>query len=151
MLRTDAPLTTSTTPEETFEIGRSLGSRLAAGDAVLLTGGLGAGKTLFTKGIVDAIGFDIAEVTSPSFTLVNLYRADTLDVYHLDLWRIDAGSDVRFAVGLDEIAQQENAVIIIEWAERLGEFPFRGSVFRVMIEGDGEQAREITIHEEKPA
>jgi tRNA threonylcarbamoyl adenosine modification protein YjeE len=87
------------TPDETFELGRSLGTRLEPGDAVLLTGGLGAGKTLLTKGILEALGFDVDEVTSPSFTLVNLYKTESADVYHIDLWRIDQSADPRFAVG----------------------------------------------------
>ncbi|MGI8813270.1 MAG: tRNA (adenosine(37)-N6)-threonylcarbamoyltransferase complex ATPase subunit type 1 TsaE [Pyrinomonadaceae bacterium] len=135
----------STSPEETFDVGRLIGEGLSVGDAVLLTGGLGAGKTLLTRGIVDALGFDIEEVTSPSFTLVNLYRTDSFDIYHIDLWRIDKTSDVAFAVGLDEIADNEKNIVIIEWANQLGGFDFHGNVFRVSIEGDGNDPRTITI------
>lgn len=149
-MTTDPDVRTAFSPEETFSVGQALGASLADGDAVLLTGGIGAGKTLLTKGILDTLGFDVAEVTSPSFTLVNLYRTATLDVYHLDLWRIDAGSDARFAVGLDEIAEQENALVIIEWAEHLGDFVFRGNAVRVLIEGDGDEARKISITKEHP-
>ena len=133
------------TPDDTFELGRSLGGRLEHGDAVLLTGGLGAGKTLLTKGIVEALGFDINEVTSPSFTLVNLYRADTADIYHIDLWRIDQSADPRFAVGHDEITEDDRAVVIIEWAEQLGAYRFPGTVYRATIEGDGDDPRTISI------
>ncbi|CAN5667924.1 tRNA (adenosine(37)-N6)-threonylcarbamoyltransferase complex ATPase subunit type 1 TsaE [soil metagenome] len=136
---------TCETPEETFELGELLGGRLRGGDAVLLHGGLGAGKTLFTKGILSALGFDVDEVTSPSFTLVNLYRAEDLDVYHIDLWRIDEGGDAAFGVGLDEIVEQENAVVVIEWAERLGNYRFLSRVFDVTIRGDGDEPREIEI------
>ncbi|MBX3297817.1 MAG: tRNA (adenosine(37)-N6)-threonylcarbamoyltransferase complex ATPase subunit type 1 TsaE [Acidobacteria bacterium] len=134
-------------PEATFELGAELGRRLRGGDAVLLHGGLGAGKTLFTKGMLSALDFDIDEVTSPSFTLVNLYRTDDVDVYHIDLWRIDEGSDAAFGVGLDEIVEQENAVVIIEWAERLGGYRFPSRVFEVSIEGSGEGPRRVTITE----
>lgn len=134
-------------PEATFELGAELGRRLRGGDAVLLHGGLGAGKTLFTKGVLSALDFDIDEVTSPSFTLVNLYRTDDVDVYHIDLWRIDEGSDAAFGVGLDEIVEQENAVVIIEWAERLGGYRFPSRVFEVSIEGSGEGPRRVTITE----
>lgn len=135
----------SRSPDETFALGRRLGLKLAAGDAVLLSGDLGAGKTMMTKGIVSVIGFDVDEVTSPSFALVNLYRTAKLDVYHLDLWRLEAGRDVAHAVGLNEIAEQQNAVIIIEWSEKLDEFAFRGRVYHVMLDGDGDDERRITI------
>ena len=135
------------TPEATFELGAELGRRLRGGDAVLFHGGLGAGKTLFTKGVLSALDFDVDEVTSPSFTLVNLYRTDDLDVYHIDLWRIDEGSDAAFGVGLDEIVEQENAVVMIEWAERLGGYRFPSRVFEVSIEGSGEGPRQVTITE----
>lgn len=139
------------TPDETFELGRSIGSRLRHGDAVLLTGGLGAGKTLLTKGIVDALGFDLDEVTSPSFTLVNLYKTDSADVYHIDLWRIDQSADPIFAVGLDEITEQQDAIVIIEWAEQLGAYDFPGTVYRTTIRGDGDDPRIVTVEIETPA
>ncbi|MBK9155317.1 MAG: tRNA (adenosine(37)-N6)-threonylcarbamoyltransferase complex ATPase subunit type 1 TsaE [Chloracidobacterium sp.] len=94
------------TPEATFELGQRFGGRLRGGDIVLLRGGLGAGKTLFTKGVLSGLGFDPDEVTSPSFTLVNLYKALEYNVYHIDLWRVDEGSDAAFAVGLHEILEE---------------------------------------------
>ncbi|MBX3245517.1 MAG: tRNA (adenosine(37)-N6)-threonylcarbamoyltransferase complex ATPase subunit type 1 TsaE [Acidobacteria bacterium] len=135
------------TPEDTFALGEQLGERLAAGDVVLLKGGLGAGKTLFTKGILNEIGFDIDEVTSPSFTLVNLYKTEDLDVYHIDLWRIDENSDAAFGVGLDEILENERAIVIIEWPERLGTFAFSNRMFEININGIGEEPRYLTITE----
>ncbi len=133
------------TPDETYELGKRIGSGLHSTDAVLLRGGLGAGKTLLTKGILDALGFDVDEVTSPSFTLVNIYPTDQFDVYHIDLWRIDERSDAAFGVGLDEIVESERAVVIIEWAERLGNFKFPGRVLNISIDGEGEDPRTITI------
>ena len=135
------------TPEETFGLGENLGESLQGGEVVLLSGGLGAGKTLFTKGVLNALGFDIDEVTSPSFTLVNLYKTEKFDVYHIDFWRLDENSDVAFAVGLDEILEDETAVVIIEWSERLKKIAFPNKIIRVEITGDGEDARRITISE----
>ena len=112
---------------------------------ILLFGDLGAGKTLFTKGILYALDFDVDEVTSPSFTLVNLYKTDKFDVYHIDFWRLDKNSDVASAVGLNEIFEDEKAIVICEWSERLKNFSFPKSVFRVKIEGDGDDPRRITI------
>lgn len=135
------------TPDETYDLGKRIGSGLRVSDAVLLHGGLGAGKTLLTKGILDSLGFDVDEVTSPTFTLVNIYPTEAFDVYHIDLWRIDERSDAAFGVGLDEIVESETAVVIIEWAERLGQFKFPGRVFEISIDGEGEDPRTITIDE----
>ncbi|HEV7700580.1 MAG TPA: tRNA (adenosine(37)-N6)-threonylcarbamoyltransferase complex ATPase subunit type 1 TsaE [Pyrinomonadaceae bacterium] len=136
---------TSATPEETFELGRELGESLRAGDVVLLYGGLGAGKTLLTKGVLDALEYDVDEVTSPSFTLVNLYKTPKLNVYHIDLWRIEEGHDAVTSVGLDEILEAENSAVIIEWAERLGDAKLPGNIVKVAIDGDGEEPRSITV------
>ncbi|HRH43017.1 MAG TPA: tRNA (adenosine(37)-N6)-threonylcarbamoyltransferase complex ATPase subunit type 1 TsaE [Pyrinomonadaceae bacterium] len=130
------------TPQDTFDLGEKLGESLIGGEVILLEGGLGAGKTLLTKGILYGLDFDVDEVTSPSFTLVNRYDAK-FTVYHLDLWRIE--QDAAFAVGLDEILEDENAVVIIEWSERLQNFSFPKKLIRVKIEGDGDDARQISI------
>ena len=132
------------TPEETFDLGEKLGEDLRGGEVVLLAGGLGAGKTLFTKGVLYALDYDTREVTSPSFTLVNLYRAK-FDVYHIDFWRLDNVEDVAAAVGLNEILENETTIVIAEWSERLKEIAFSNKIIRVSIEGDGDDARKITI------
>lgn len=130
------------TPEETFELGEQIGKTLQGGEVILLEGGLGAGKTLLTKGILYSLDFDVDEVTSPSFTLVNRYDAK-FTVYHLDLWRIE--ENVAFAVGLDELLEEENAIVIIEWSERLDSFKFENKVIRIKIEGDGDETRKVSI------
>jgi tRNA threonylcarbamoyladenosine biosynthesis protein TsaE len=133
------------TPEATFDLGEKIGESLEGGEMILLSGGLGAGKTLLTKGILYALEYDVDEVTSPSFTLVNLYKTGRFDVYHIDLWRIDENSDAAFAVGLNEIIEDEAAIAIIEWSERLRNFSFPENVFRVDIKGDGDDARIVNI------
>jgi tRNA threonylcarbamoyladenosine biosynthesis protein TsaE len=129
-------------PEETFALGEKFAENLSGGETILIGGGLGAGKTLFVKGAMNGLDFDIDEVTSPSFTLVNLYRAK-FDVYHIDLYRIELNA--AFAVGLDDILENENAVIFIEWAERLENFQLPEKTIEISIEGDGEEPRRITI------
>jgi tRNA threonylcarbamoyladenosine biosynthesis protein TsaE len=133
------------TPQNTFDLGEKFGETLRGGEMILLTGGLGAGKTLLTKGILHALWFDVDEVTSPSFTLVNLYKTEKFDVYHIDLWRIDEKADAAAAVGLSEILEDKKAVTIVEWSERLQNFSFPEKTFRITIEGDGDDSRKINI------
>lgn len=135
----------SNDPDETFAFGARLGATLRSGDVILLTGGLGAGKTLLTKGIVQSLGYDVDEVTSPSFSLVNLYKTDDHNIYHIDLWRIAERSDAAFAVGLDEILEDPQAIVIIEWAERLGGYELPPQTISIELEGDGDDARKITV------
>lgn len=135
---------TSHQPEETYQLGHTFGSQLVGGEIILLSGTLGAGKTLFVKGMADALGMDTDEVTSPSFTLVNLYRGQ-LTLYHLDLYRLAEGAMAAHAVDLDDLLADESAVIAIEWAERLGNYRLPPTVWRVEIQGDGDEARRIEI------
>lgn len=132
------------TPDEMFSIGESLSAELSGGEVVLLYGGLGAGKTLLTKGIMSGLGYDVDEVSSPSFALVNLYRTGQFNVYHIDLWRLDADPDPATSVGLDEILEEENAIVIIEWAERLGRRQSDPAT-SVHIVGHGDEPRTVTI------
>lgn len=129
---------------ETFRFAAHLAAHLTGGEILLLNGTLGTGKTFLVKAIMDALGYDAREVTSPTFTLVNRYDA-RLRVYHLDLYRLDAGAHAAAAVDLDELLSDETAVIIIEWAERLGAYPLPAeSVRHITIEGIGDEPRRIT-------
>jgi len=130
--------------QETFALGKRIGEQLSGGEILLLNGPLGAGKTVFVKGIAHALGLDAEDVTSPSFTLVNPHQGRLL-LYHIDLYRLDEGASAAHAVDLDEILTDEKAVVIIEWAERMGRYPLPGSVWRVSIFGDGEEPRKISV------
>ena len=131
-------------PEETERLGAYLGDALKGGETLLLDGPLGAGKTVFVKGVASSLGIDETEVTSPSFTLVNRY-AGQLTLYHLDLYRLPEGAAAAHAVDLDELLSDERACIIIEWAARMGRYPLPPPVWRISITGDGEDPRRITI------
>ena len=134
----------SESPEETFKLGAQVGAHLAGGEILLLDGALGAGKTVLTKGIASALGVDSDEVTSPSFTLVNIYQG-RLTLSHIDLYRLNEGAAAAHAVDLDEILSDERAVIIIEWAERMGRYPLPSTVWRIYLTGSGDEARKIVI------
>ena len=136
---------TSREPAETFDAGRRVGERLEGGEVLLLSGTLGAGKTVFTKGLAAGLGLDPAEVSSPSFTLVNRHGEGRLVLYHLDLYRLAEGPAAAHAVELDELLSDERAVIVIEWAERMGDYRLPPTTWRVHIEGDGEDPRQISI------
>src|SRR5713226_548128 len=129
---------------ETFDLGVRIGAQLSGGEILLLSGPLGAGKTILVKGIAHALDIDEEEVTSPSFTLVNPHQGRFL-LYHVDLYRLDEGASAAHAVDLDEILTDESAVVIIEWAERLGQYPLPDNVCRMSIAGDGDEPRRISI------
>lgn len=135
----------TTNPSETFRIGEQIGAQLRGGEILLLDGPLGAGKTVFVKGLATALGVDPDEVTSPSFTLVNPYDG-RLPVFHIDLYRLDEGAPAAEAVDLEEMLSNERAVIIIEWAHRLGNYRLPSTAWRIDINGDGDEARVIRIY-----
>src|SRR5713226_8714735 len=118
----------SESERETFKLGMRIGGQLAGGEILLLSGPLGAGKTILAKGIADALGIDKDEVTSPSFTLVNTHRG-RLVLYHIDLYRLEEGDTAAHAVDLDELLREESAVVIIEWAERIRNYHLPADVW----------------------
>ena len=136
----------SHSPEETAKLGAQIGSLLSGGEIILLNGELGAGKTIFTKGIVKGMEPDASTtVVSPSFTLVNLYNAK-LDIIHVDLYRLD--SEEIGNLGLEDFMDTDH-VIIVEWAQRACGF-FRGTTVEITIDHAGEQERRISISTELP-
>lgn len=129
---------------ETFALGIRIGEKLCGGEIILLDGPLGAGKTVLVKGIARSLGLDEEDVTSPSFTLVNPHQGRLL-LYHIDLYRLDEGVAAAHAVDLEEILTDESAVVIIEWAERLGHYPLPAGVWRIVISGDGDDSRQVSV------
>ena len=128
--------------EETLTLARGIGEQLKGGEVFLLKGELGAGKTVFAKGLAAGLGIDRADVTSPTFTLVNSHEG-RLRFFHIDLYRLDAGAHQ--GLGLEEILDDENAVTVIEWAERLGFVPARAIVVEMAYVSDS--GRRIIISE----
>jgi tRNA threonylcarbamoyladenosine biosynthesis protein TsaE len=104
-----------TGPEDMVALGRALGRLLESGDAVALTGDLGAGKTLFARGVAEGLGYG-GPVTSPTFTLIHVYEGGRATMFHADLYRIDREEELE-DVGLDDVFRQDG-VAVIEWADR---------------------------------
>jgi tRNA threonylcarbamoyladenosine biosynthesis protein TsaE len=127
---------------ETEAIGAGLAARLAAGSRVLLYGELGAGKTAFVRGLAAGLGIDPDEVSSPTFTLVQEYRAGRLPLYHVDLYRLAPGEVDD--LGLDALAAA--GVLAIEWAERMPRDD--EDAIHVRLEHAGEDERRITIDDD---
>jgi tRNA threonylcarbamoyladenosine biosynthesis protein TsaE len=135
------PVTHVTVGEaETRAVAAALASALGPGDLVLLYGDLGAGKTVFVKGLAQGLALDPDAVTSPTFTLVHEYGGGRLPLVHLDLYRLDA-------VDLDDVGLDPDAaargVVVVEWAERLIRQP-HGAV-HVRIGDLGGEAREVRV------
>jgi tRNA threonylcarbamoyladenosine biosynthesis protein TsaE len=129
--------------EETIALGRSLAPILTPPKQVLLRGDLGAGKTTMVKGIARA--FDAAQeedVTSPTFTLIHEYRGPQVNVYHVDLYRVDTPRQLE-TLGLDDLIA-ENSVLLLEWGEKFQRFVDERDV-EIQIERLGETERRIRI------
>jgi len=102
--------------EDTITVARELAPHLKAGDVILLSGTLGAGKTAFVRGLAAGLGMDPEEVSSPTFTLVHEYRGGRLTLYHADLYRLEKAATEE--LGLEEMGV-EDGVLAIEWPDRL--------------------------------
>ena len=125
--------------QETLQVAKSFAESLAEPCVVLLCGQLGSGKTTFTRGLVAGLGvLDPAEVRSPSFTLVNHYQG-RLPIYHVDLYRIESLRDLE-TIGLEEVLT-EQAVVVVEWAEKLPRIP--EVAWKIQIRDLGGDRREI--------
>ena len=133
-------IVTTTSEQQTFDLGRRVGETIEPGTFVLLHGDLGAGKTAFVRGMADGIGANPEDVYSPTFVIVQHYKG-RVPLTHVDLYRLDTAAAVD-DLGLEEMAN--GTVVAIEWAERLPQSP-EGSLV-VQIEDLGGDKRRIEIH-----
>ncbi len=130
--------------EETFELAYRIGESLTVSTVFLLRGELGAGKTVFAKGLAAGLEIDPAEVNSPTFTIVNQLDG-RMRFYHLDLYRLSGSLEELRELGWEEMIEEENAVMVVEWPERLGSRVPPGA-YRVEISDLGGDSRRISIN-----
>jgi tRNA threonylcarbamoyladenosine biosynthesis protein TsaE len=136
-------------PDAMLEAGRAFAKRLSPGDIVALHGGLGAGKTLFCKGVLEGFGYR-GEVPSPTFTIALHYSPPDVDlaIIHADLYRLNSPDEMEELGLLD--GEADAAIRLIEWAEQGG--PVLDNVrFRVKIERLDENSRAMKIEEREVA
>lgn len=125
--------------DETYALAKKVADTLDGGEILLLDGDLGAGKTTFTKGLAKALGVK-EEVTSPTFTILNVYEDGRLKLNHLDMYRVES-SDELAELGIEECFD-EDAVTVIEW----NKFEhFDGKVIKISVKTLGETKREYDI------
>ena len=136
----------SLSPADTFELGRQMGERAKAGTVIALNADLGCGKTVFTQGF--AAGLGITEpVTSPTFTILQIYEEGRLPLFDFDVYRIEDEEEME-ETGFDEYLDGDG-VCLIEWAERVEDL-LPADTVRITIEKDtqqGDEYRKIVISE----
>ena len=132
----------SNSENETKEFAKKFASKLNKSDVIVLSGNLGSGKTKFTEGFLSFFGLE-NEISSPTFTIVNEYHKDDINIYHFDVYRLE-DTDEFYAMGGEEYF--ENGICIIEWGEQIEEILPKGYTkisFRKLEEN--EDYRELKI------
>lgn len=132
---------TTHSPEETIDAAKKLGSMLHAGDIIAYQGGLGAGKTTFTRGL--AIGLGLGDnVFSPTFALVNEYKGKNISLYHFDMYRISGEDDLE-STGFYDYPFEDN-IVAVEWSENIADFLPENTIY-ITISRIDDDTREIII------
>lgn len=134
---------TADSPEKMLELGEALGRSLSGGDVVLLTGELGAGKTVFCKGIARGLGVK-ERVVSPTFTIMNEYASGRVRFCHFDAYRL-ADADEAYGAGLTDFIGSADCVCAVEWWERIPELFDGCDTVAVTVAKTGEFSREVTV------
>jgi len=136
----------STSPEETQAIAQGLALRIGSGGVIALTGDLGAGKTVFVKGLGRGLGITKV-IQSPTFVLMKVYRVQhrTLDIFvHVDCYRLVSMRELQ-DIGVDDYLRNPKALIVIEWAEKAKNLPTPYGIVRVTLKPRSDHNREIII------
>ena len=128
---------------ETRELGTRLAEKLKAGDVILLEGELGAGKSELARGVARGLGVT-ETVTSPSFTILNVYESGRIPLYHFDWYRLESAEEL-YELGMDEYLGGDG-IAVVEWAERCPDAVPEDCI-RIRLEATGEETRRITVND----
>lgn len=123
------------TEAETLALGERIGTRVEPGDLILLSGQLGAGKTVLVRGIAMGMGIDPAMVRSPTFVLHHVYRAGAKVLHHLDLYRLGPSADIRL-LDIDEMLGS-GGVVVVEWGEHASREQDAPASIHIDVDNDG--------------
>jgi len=138
----------SNSAEETFELGEKLSDKLSGGAIVLLTGDLGTGKTVFSKGIAKGLGLN-SDITSPTFTIMNLHKLNENSSFcHIDAYRLQSESEA-FETGITDHIGDNNTICVIEWFSKIESLLKGQRCIPVSIKTIDENSREITVNCER--
>ena len=127
--------------QETEQLASEFAKELKRGDVVAFTGGMGAGKTAFVRGLAKGLGVS-GEVSSPTYAIVNEYRGDPT-LYHFDMYRVSSVEDL-FTTGYFDYLDQGDSILAVEWSENITESLPEETIF-VDMESLSEQERKIQI------
>ncbi len=137
----------SDSPSKTEEFAERLAKNLIGGTVIAYRGGLGMGKTCFTRGLAKGLGFT-GDVTSPTFALINEYIGGRLSLYHFDMYRISSWDEL-YSTGFFDYIEQ-GGVIAAEWSENIENALPEDTIY-VEIEALDEDSRKITVYNKKEA
>lgn len=138
----------SNSENDTILVAKKLASFLHSGDTVVLSGDLGSGKTKFTQGFLSYFGLE-NEISSPTFTIVNEYYANDINIYHFDVYRLSS-PDEFYAIGGEQYF--ENGICLIEWGEQIKEVlpkEYLHITFNRDFEEDSKRILNFEAHGEK--
>ncbi len=141
-MATDEYITNSA--EETVALGRKMAPTLKQARMVILRGDLGAGKTTLVKGIAEGLqAASQDDVTSPTFTLIHEFRGPEVNLFHVDLYRVDTPRELD-TLGLDELFAEDGNLVLLEWGEKFPRFVEERDV-EIGLERQSDQERKIVV------
>ncbi|MCK9186029.1 tRNA (adenosine(37)-N6)-threonylcarbamoyltransferase complex ATPase subunit type 1 TsaE [Candidatus Gracilibacteria bacterium] len=132
---------------QTKEIAASISNEIKNGGVVCLFGDLGTGKTIFTKGLAESLGIENISIKSPTYTYIRHHKKNGKNIYHIDLYRLEQ-IDELLALELNEIMQNKNNIIVVEWADKMKNILPKKRI-DVEISYTDENSRKIKITEHK--
>lgn len=127
---------------ELLELAKRLGPCLRRGDVVVLSGQLGSGKTTFVRGLLEGLGGDPSTVSSPTFTLVNVYQTSEVTVYHADAFRLKNLEEAFFVLGSE--LEEGDGIFVVEWGESIAEL-LGGEYLVIRFDHNGAERRNVVV------